>query len=721
MRTFPIVIGLAAVLVGGPAAVHAAPKKSAKPPVARKVPVSDTYHGVAVSEDYRWLENSGDAEVKAWTGAQASYADAQLNALPATRPLLARLLELDAARVTGYAAFPVRDAWFAFRFTPSKNQPALVQLASPDDPAGARDVFDVEAIDPSGFTSVDFGAISPDGKKYAVSLSKKGSEEGTLYVYDLTTGKPLADVIPRVQYGGGGGSVVWAEDGKGFFYTRYPHPGERPDAELYFYSQIYFHALGTAVEKDTYVLGKDFPKIAEVELSSSRDGHWTFAAVLNGDGGERAYFLRSAKGTWTQVSRFEDQVVDAFAAADGNFYLLSRHGAPRGQLLRVPLAAPRLADAKVVVPESDASITGFTVTRSRLYITAMLGGPSELRRYALDGTGLTVVPTPPVSTVSQPVAVSPDGDDVLVRVVSYLEPVSTYRYSAESGLQATKLTPPPALDFSAYEVERVMVKSKDGSQVPLNIVHKKGLVRSGKNPTILTGYGGYGISSTPGFSPLLLAWLEQGGVWAQANLRGGAEFGETWHKEGKLTRKQNVFDDFIACAEWLIAQKVTSRQRLAIEGGSNGGLLMGAALTQRPDLFRAVLSWVGIYDMLRVELSTNGEYNITEFGTVKDKAQFDALLGYSPYHHVKDGTKYPSVLLLTGENDPRVEPMQSRKFAARLLGAGARDVLLFTNPDAGHGIPNRDQRFRTRAYSWAFLMDRLGMKYRPVVVTKAAR
>ena len=219
----------------------------------------------------------------------------------------------------------------------------------------------------------------------------------------------------------------------------------------------------------------------------------------------------------------------------------------------------------------------------------------------------------------------------------------------------------------------------------------------------------------------MLAWLEQGGVWAQANLRGGAEFGETWHEQGKLTKKQNVFDDFIACAEWLIAQKVTSRQRLAIEGGSNGGLLMGAVLTQRPDLFRAVLSWVGIYDMLRVELSTNGEYNITEFGSVKDKAQFDALLRYSPYHHVKDGTKYPSVLLLTGENDPRVEPMQSRKFAARLLGAGAKDVLLYTNPDAGHGIPNRDQRFRTRAYSWAFLMDRLGMKYRPVMVTKAAR
>ena len=248
----------------------------------------------------------------------------------------------------------------------------------------------------------------------------------------------------------------------------------------------------------------------------------------------------------------------------------------------------------------------------------------------------------------------------------------------------------------------------------MTLIHRKGMARTGKNPTLLTGYGGFGISMTPSFNPSRVAWLEQDGVYAIANLRGGAEFGEAWHEQGKLTNKQHVFDDFIACAEWLVGSKLTSPAHLAIEGGSNGGLLMGAAVTQRPDLFAAVVSHVGIYDMLRVELSPNGQFNVTEFGTVKDPAQFQALHAYSPYHRVRDGAKYPPILLVTGDNDPRVEPMQSRKFAARLVAAGARDVLLFTNSDAGHSVPQREQRFRQAAYAYAFIMDRLGMKLRPV-------
>jgi prolyl oligopeptidase len=702
----PTLLALLAVAAAGPAATA----KPARPPAAPKHPVEDTYHGVKVVDDYRWLENAADPMVKKWAEAQTAWAQAQLDALPGVKELTARLLQIDDARPPAFWPFRIGDKWYADKIVPGKRLPVLVSLPGPEATDQAKPLLDFNAIDPRGLTSPDFTEISLDGRVAAISLSEMGSEAGTLHVYDLATGKPLADTIPGVNRGTGGGDAAWLADGSGFFYTRYPKKGERPDADLDFYQQVWLHRMGQPEDKDVYVVGKEWPRVAEASFVASIDYQRLAIAVRNGDGGEVGYWLRSGD-KFTQVARFEDRIISARFGMDGSLYLLSLKDAPQGKILRLPPDAADLARAQVIVPEGNGRIERFLATKSRLYVASLVGGPTELRAYELDGKGAEMVPLPPVAGVGLLTRLGPDSDEILFSAETYVEPTTVYRWAPGGKPTRSSLTRPSPIDFSGYEVERVMVTSRDGTQVPLNLIHKKGMARDGKNPVILTGYGGYGIAQTPYFSPWRIAWLEQGGVYAEANLRGGTEFGEKWHEQGKLTHKQNVFDDFLACAQWLIDNKVTSPPRLGIEGGSNGGLLMGAALTQRPELFGAVVSWVGVYDMLRSEQSSNGQFNITEYGTVKDPEQFKALYAYSPYHRVRDGAKYPPLLLMTGENDPRVDPMQSRKLAARLGAAGARDVLLLSNKEAGHGIPERVQAFKQEAYALAFMLDRLHVPY----------
>jgi prolyl oligopeptidase len=712
MARAPHVITATALICAAlaPSTAWAQGQKPAPPPKAARRPVVDSYHGVKVVDDYRWLEDSANPDVQAWTAASRDYARARLEALPATEALAARLLGIDADRPTQLWPFRVGPFWYAYKAVPGKTFASLVRLAAPEDEASAKVLFDPSAYDPQGLTAPDFWVPSFDGKKLAISLSRKGSEDGTLSVLDLERGTWLPERLPRVYGGTAEGAVAWLPDASGFYYTRYPRKGERPDADLGRYQQVWMHKLGTPTDKDTYVLGKELPKIAETTFVTSLDGKRLLAQVRNGDGGEVSYWARGAGGAFTQLARDEDRVINADFGVDGALYLLSLKDAPKGRILRLPHDVYDLSRAELVVPEGTGRIEGFVATRTRLYVSSLVGGPMELRVYELTGHGGMVVPTPPVSVVGGLQRIDPASDEVLFAVGSYLEARTVYRWTPGGELKKSPLSTPSYVDFSGYEVERVSARSRDGTQVPMTLLHKKGMARNGKNPTLLTGYGGYGISETPWFSASRIAWLEQGGVYAFASLRGGSEFGEAWHEQGKLTHKQNVFDDFIACAQWLIDNKVTQPRRLAIEGASNGGLLMGAAVTQRPELFGAVVSRVGIYDMLRVELSSNGEFNVTEFGSVQDPAQFRALYAYSPYHRVRDGVRYPPVLLMTGDNDPRVDPMQSRKFAARLLAAGAKDVLLFTNADAGHSVPERMQRFRQAAYSYAFIMDRLGMK-----------
>jgi prolyl oligopeptidase len=434
--------------------------------------------------------------------------------------------------------------------------------------------------------------------------------------------------------------------------------------------------------------------------------------VANGDGGEFAYYLRDSSGEWTKVADYGDKIRRMVLGRDKRIVALSLKDAPRGKVIATTLEKPNFRKARLVVPQSAETIESIDVSKERLCVDYMVGGPSEVHVFSLDGAPLANMPTEPVSTVTLETVM--DNGDMLFASNSYTSPIAWYRYEWRSGkITKAKITPAYDVTLEDAVVSREMCVSKDGTKVPVNIVMKKGTQRDGKNPVLLTGYGGYGVTISPNFSNRIRVWVDHGGVWATANLRGGGEFGEDWHHAGNLTKKQNVFDDMIACGEHLVARNYTTKDRLAAMGGSNGGLLMGALITQRPDLFRAIVSDVGLYDMLRVELTPNGAFNVTEFGTVKDAAQFKALYAYSPYHHVKDGTAYPAILFATGENDGRVDPWHSRKMAARLQAANpsGRPIYLRISMDTGHGQGTALATvIEEDADRFSFLMNELGMK-----------
>jgi prolyl oligopeptidase len=698
-----------------PAPTAAAPGKLDYP-LAERRPVAQGYGPVNVVDDYQWLENGADPHVVAWSAEERALTRGWLDAIPSRTTIHERVKDVLSGRPASYGALVTRRggrAIFAVKVQPPRQQPFIVALASLEDTASERVVLDPNAIDPSGKTSIDYWVPSPDGTLVAASLSVAGTESGEIHVLDVATGKPRPDVVPRANSGTAGGSLAWTGDGSGFYFTRHPHDGERPREDLGFYQQVYLHKLGTPPERDVYALGKDGPRIAEWKLAASDDGKHVLAVMRYGDGGEQDVWVGTGRA-WEKVADKADSVRDAAFGKDGKLYVVSRAGAPHGRVLRVePGKADAMRSAVEILPESDAVIEHIALTRSRLYAVDLVGGPSQVRYVPLVKSGRgapQTLATPPVSTVSQIVAL--DGDDVAFRSESYTEAPAWMHHKAADGTSTrTALAETPRIDFGDVEVVRETCTSKDGTKVPLSVMRRKGAKLDGQRPTLLTGYGGYGISVVPHWKPVPRVWLDQGGVWAEANLRGGGEMGEAWHHAGSLTNKQNVFDDFAACAEALVASGYTRAGKLAIMGGSNGGLLMGAALTQHPSMFRAVVSMVGIYDSLRAELAPNGAFNVTEMGTVKDPAQRDALLAYSPYHHVETGVAYPSVLFMTGENDPRVSSWHSRKMTARLQAATSspNPILLRTNDSTGHiGTPLSAQIEQTTDLL-TFLFHELGV------------
>jgi len=703
-----------------PVAVASSTPSTRPPPVpVAHRPVVHDYWGTHVTDDFEWLEDGKSSEVTAFTDAQNTHARSVLDGLPERAPVRARVAQLLGASSADYLAVrPIAGSLFVFVAQPPKQQAVLVMRAESGEPSTEKVVLDPNVRDPSGKTTIDFFVPSPDKKLVAVSLSKNGSESGDVHVIEVATGKDQPDVIPRVMGGTAGGSVAWSSDGTGLFYTRYPHAGEHTEADLDFYQQVYFHKLGTPESKDVYVIGKDFPRIAETELERSDDGKYVLVHVANGDGGEFAHHVVKASGATpegTRLSSFPDQLVFTTFAPDGKIWGISRNGAPRGKV--VVFTPPFDKPAETFLPEGDGVLEDLVVTKTALYLVELVGGPSRMRRIPLGvkpeplaqatskpkkgsakpagpqtiaagarGVAVAELPIPAVSSVTSAVRV---GDDLLVRIESYTEPPAWYRYRAsEHRLIKTAMAKAAPADMSDIEVVRESCTSKDGTKVPMSILRKRGTKLDASNPTLLTGYGGFGVSIKPRLRPWYRAWLEQGGVFAQANLRGGGEMGATWHDAGKLTKKQNVFDDFAACAKTLFELGYTKPERLGITGRSNGGLLMGAEIVQHPELFRAVVSGVGIYDMLRVELHPNGAFNVTEYGTVKDEAQFNAMRAYSPLHNVKDGAAYPAILFMTGANDPRVDPYHSRKMTARLQAATTSDrpILLRASADVGHGM-----------------------------------
>ncbi len=687
------------------------PVKPAYPPTERRR-VVDAYRDVQVSDDYRWLEDWSNPTVKAWSEAQNAFARRWLDAAPGREAIRARVEKLMSDTSPSWSHVTSRATGvFALERRPPKQQPYLMVQKSIDDAASNHTLVDPSVLDASGSTSIGWFVPSPDGRRVAVSLARGGAEAGDVHVFDVASGKDGADVVPQADGAGDGDCLAWKGDGSGFFYTH-----GRPDgAASHAFQHLAFHKIGTPVTEDKAALGGDV-RIAQWEVVTGGDGRTIVARMEDGDSGQWEHWVLGRSGKWAQVATKADAVLRVDVGPDGALYFVSAKDAPRRRLLRAPAGAASVARAEVVLPEGDAVLEDVLPVKSRVYLLEDVGGLSRLRSAPIEKKGklgaATPVAAPPMSAIKELLPLA--GEDVAFSSVSYTAPLAFYRLRAKDGaVTRTALAATSAADFSGVEVTRAEATSKDGTRVPLTVVRLRS-TPLGDAPTWLTGYGGFGISIVPRFRAQLLGWLEQGGVFAVANIRGGGEMGEAWHTGGNLTHKQNVFDDFFACAEYLVSAKYTTPARLAIQGGSNGGLLMGAELTQHPGAFKAVVAQVGVLDMLRVERDSNGAFNVTEFGSVSDPKQFEALYAYSPYHHVKEGTAYPATLFMTGANDPRVAPYHSRKMTAILQASTSGDapILLRTSAGTGHGAgsPLHAQIEETTDV-YSFLFQTLGVAY----------
>lgn len=719
------------VIVGAVAlcAVSALAATIPPPPATPTDSVVDVIHGVTIADPYRWLENWSDPKVQAWSAAQNTRARTYLDALPSQEPIKKELKGLiEATSPALYSLEPRGDRVFALYSDPKLQQPMLVTLDAAADPASRKPLVDPNALDRSGHIAIDWFVPSNDGTKVAVSLSKNGSEDGTLHVYDAASGKEIEAPIARVQFATAGGSLAWADDAKGFYYTRYPGP-DAPADHQHFYMQVYFHELGTDAAKDPLVLSeKDgLEKVSEVFLDNRENLPNVMAMVQRGDGNIWSYYVLAKGKAALRVGTYSDNVVYATFGPDGGIYGISRKNSSNGFIVKLNKpVANGFANPKVIVPQSNVAILSggaeeknndLTFSKTQMFVRDIVGGPNQVRVFSLDGQPEGKLPLPEVAGNSEIVPLK-DGK-VLFDVSTYLRPAYYASWNPKTGKAAeTALKVTSPVSFADAEVVRSFATSKDGTKIPVNIIMKKGTKLDGTNPTLLYGYGGFGISLTPGFlGSFRRIWLDAGGIYAIANIRGGSEYGDKWHREGMLTNKQNDFDDFTAAAQYLIDHKYTSHQKLAMMGGSNGGLLMGAVLTQHPALARAVVSAVGYYDMLRFETDPNGAFNTTEYGSVKDPVQFKALYAYSPLQHVEPHTAYPAVLMLTGATDHRVNPMHSRKFTAALQAAtsSGHPILLRTSMNSGHGIGSSlDERIAEMSDELSFLFDQLGMSFKPM-------
>jgi prolyl oligopeptidase len=596
------------------------------------------------------------------------------------------------------------------RQTPPQPQAVLVAQAWPS--GKARVLVDPNGA--NGSVAITGYWPSPDGKYVAYGTAEGGNEETTIRFIDVATGKTMPDALPHAGGGTTPQALVWDADGKGVTYVRLP--SGVPADQSQFNAALYHHALGSDAASDTLEFGKGLSRVAEYTLIGSADGRHAAALVHAGDGAPDAVYLRSGSGPWKLALGTEANVraaseINQGAAWDGDRLLvIAYQGAPRGKLL--VLGAEGGSKPLVRELQDGWAMHSVAPVKGGFLLTEVRGPDWRVQQYSRAGKFVRDVPLAKTGIGIGAIASSSGSERALITYSGWTVPASWTEYDAAHGTLKNVFEVKPAADYSKVVTYRLDATSKDGTRVPVTVIAMKGVTPNGARPTILYGYGGFGITTAPRFLGSTLAWLERGGVYAVANIRGGGEFGEGWHAAGMLSKKQNVFDDFHAAAQALVQQHWTDTAHLGIMGGSNGGLLMGAALTQHPSEYRAVVSLVGIYDMLRVELWPNGQYNISEYGTVTKQADFDWLRAYSPLQNVKPGIAYPAVLLITGVNDPRVAPWQSRKFAAALQAASTSKypILLLTRMNEGHGVTaSFSQRVGNAAAAMSFFAQELGL------------
>jgi len=676
-------------------------------PQAKTVAQVDDFFGTKVADPYRWMENTEDPELQAWVDAENGLTQGEIGKVPYRAQVAKRLKELLAYPREGLPQ--KRGPWLVY----TKNsglQNQSVYYRQKGDNGVAETLLDPNALSADGTVSIAAVSFTLDGRLMGYGLSQSGSDWQTLHVRDVATGKDRPDVIERCRFT----SIAWAPDNTGFYYSRYPDAGSVPKGEEEFWQRAYFHKLGEPQKKDRMVFERTDCKECGASPAVSDDGRWLVMTSWRGTAPENdVYVQRLAKAGSPLEPLFTgfDASWNFIESAGGKLYFMTDKDAPRKRIVAIDMAGDR--KPQTVVPEAADVLGKATLTNGQLMLGYMHNAHDRLLACALDGQSLGEVKLPTLGTVGG-LSGAPDDPDLYVSFASFLFPTQSYRYNFKT--RTLDLYKEATVDFdrAAYVARQVFYESKDGTKVPMFLVHRKGIRLDGNNPTLLYGYGGFNQSMTPSFSTSRLMWLEQGGVYALANLRGGGEFGEEWHKAGTLDRKQNVFDDFIAAAEWLIDNDYTRPGKLAIQGGSNGGLLTAACALQRPELYGAVLCQVPVTDMLRYHLKTIGAYWKPDYGDPENPAQFKSLIEYSPVHNVKPGVQYPAMLITTADTDTRVHPMHAKKLAAALQAATAGDklILLRVETKAGHGAGKpTSKQIEESADLYSFVMDRLGMTY----------
>jgi prolyl oligopeptidase len=685
-------------------------------PDTHRVAQFDDQFGVKVADPYRWLENDvrTDPAVRDWVTAENKVTDAYLATLPGRDIFKARMTQL-----YDYERFgvPVKKGgkYFYARNSGLQNQAVLYVR---DSLTGAGRVL----IDPNpwakdGATALAEWRASEDGKYVAYAVQDGGSDWRTLKFLDVATGQPLADSIAWVKFS----NIAWARDGSGVYYSRFAAPAQGAEFQaLNENQQVYFHKIGTPQSADRLIYATpDQPKRGH-GAQVSDDGKWLIITTTEGtDDRYEVTVVDLTAPTPTPRTIFKGLENNWSYAGNvgGNFYWVTNKDAPRLRVVATNLfARSAVPPIHEVVPQDTAVLDDASIIGGKLVLSYLVDVKTEVRVHALDGKRETVVSLPGIGTAAG-FGGEPDDAETFFAFTSFATPSTIYRYDVKTGQTSVWAAPKVAFDPAAYQVEQQFYASKDGTRVPLFIVRKKGAVPQDGAPTILYGYGGFNISLTPAFSATRLAWLEQGGVFAVANLRGGGEYGKEWHDAGRLQNKQNVFDDMIAASEYLIAQGVTAKDKLAVQGGSNGGLLVGAVVNQRPDLFAAALPQVGVMDMLRFDRFTAGRYWVDDYGYPAKEADFRTLYAYSPYHNIRSGVAYPAILVSTADTDDRVVPGHSFKYTAALQAAdiGPKPHLIRIETRAGHGSGKpTDKIIDEAADLWAFAAKWTGMTVKPV-------
>ena len=672
-------------------------------PATKRGDVVDTYGGKKIADPYRWLEDADSAETRAWVQIQAGFTEKHLADLPMRAAFKERITELWDYPKTGVPAVEGGALFYSKNSGLQKQAPVFMRRGT----GAEREILDPNTLSGDGSISLAQWAPSPDAKLLAYATSEGGADWQDIHVRDIATGKDLADKVAWVRFSG----LSWTRDAKGFFYSRYPEVADRMRAELKDQA-LYYHRIGTPQSADVKVYSRpDLPNWF-VFGGTSDDGRWLFISMAKGaENKNRLYVANLDDPKYPNVSapvralfEADDAEYSPLGVVGSTIYLRTDRDAPNRRIVAADVANPEPAGWRTVVAESENAIEGAAMTADRIVVQTLVDVKSRLSTWTFDGKTAGDVALPGAGTVGA-VSARQDSRDIYYGFTSYLYPGAVFQWSAASGKSTRFDKTIATFDPSAFETVQVFYSSKDGTRVPMFLTMKKGTAKNGTNPTMLYAYGGFSVSVLPSFSPSVIAWIEQGGIWAVANVRGGAEYGEKWHEAGMLEKKQNVFDDFIAAAEYLVSEKWTASAHLAVRGGSNGGLLVGAVMEQRPDLFAVAIPQVGVMDMLRYDQFTGGRAWVTEYGSAQDPAAFEWLIRYSPLHNLKPGACYPATLVTTADHDDRVVPGHSMKFAAALQSAQgcANPTLIRIEVQGSHGYRPTDKAIAEAADIWAFV------------------